>query len=193
MRDFRNISKFRIFDLLISLVILIVLLPVSLIIFIVCFMESGNPIFTQTRVGKDKKPFKIYKFRTMKKNTPSLASHLISKKSITKFGKVIRHLKLDELPQIINVIKGDMSLIGPRPCLYNQEELIYFRTKYKVFNFLPGITGLAQIKQIDMSEPEKLAITDDKMNKNLNLINYFKLLFLTFFGKGFGDKVFRKN
>ena len=153
-------------------------------------MESGNPIFIQTRVGKYKKPFKIYKFRTMKKNTPSLASHLISKKSITKFGKVIRHLKLDELPQIINVIKGDMSLIGPRPCLYNQEELIYFRTKYNVFNFLPGITGLAQIKQIDMSEPEKLAITDDRMNNNLNLINYFKLLFLTFFGKGFGDKVF---
>ena len=189
MRDSGNIKTYRIFDLLISLFLLIVLLPLFLFIYIICFIESGNPIFKQTRVGKNKKPFRIYKFRTMKMNTPSLASHLISKKSVTKCGKIIRHLKLDELPQIINVIKGEMSLVGPRPCLFNQEELIHFRTKYKVFNFLPGITGLAQIKKIDMSEPEKLAINDYQMNKDLNLINYFKFLFLTFFGKGFGDKV----
>ena len=125
----------------------------------------------------------------MKKNTPSLASHLISRKSLTNFGKIIRYFKLDELPQLINVIKGEMSLVGPRPCLFNQEELIHFRTKYKVFNFLPGITGLAQIKKIDMSKPEKLAKTDYQMNRDLNLIYYFKLLFLTFFGEGFGDKV----
>jgi len=189
MRDLRNITLLRIFDLLISFFSLIILFPLFLVIYFVCFIESGKPIFKQIRVGKNKKPFKIYKFRTMKKNTPSLASHLISKKSVTKFGKIIRHFKLDELPQIINVIKGEMSLVGPRPCLFNQNELIHYRTKYKVFNFLPGITGLAQIKKIDMSKPEKLAITDYQMNKDLNLIYYFKLLFLTFFGGGFGDKV----
>ena len=189
MNDPKILKQLRIFDLLISIFLLILLSPVFIFIYIVCFLESGRPIFKQTRVGINKNPFIIYKFRTMRKDTPSLASHLISKESVTNFGKIIRNLKLDELPQIINVIKGDMSLIGPRPCLFNQEELIYFRTKYDVFHFLPGITGLAQIKKIDMSEPEKLAKTDNKMNKNLNVINYFKLLFLTFFGKGMGDKV----
>ena len=190
MRDFKNIKIDRIFDLLISLFLLIVLLPLFLFIYIVCFVESGKPIFKQTRVGKYKKPFRIYKFRTMKMNTPSLASHLIRKESVTKLGKIIRHLKLDELPQLINVIKGDMSLIGPRPCLFNQEDLIHFRTKYNVFDYLPGITGLAQIKKIDMSEPEKLAKIDNKMSKKLNIFYYFKLLFLTFLGKGLGDKVY---
>ena len=89
----------------------------------------------------------------MKVNTPSMASHLIHKKSVTKFGKIIRLLKLDELPQLINVINGDMSLVGPRPCLFNQYELIELREKYKVFTVKPGITGLSQIKGIDMSKP----------------------------------------
>ena len=166
--------------------------PLILLIFIMCFFETGNPIFIQKRVGKDQKPFSLIKFRTMKMNTPSLASHLIHKKSVTRFGKIIRSLKLDELPQLINVINGDMSLVGPRPCLPNQLELIECRERYKVFRVKPGITGLSQLKGIDMSNPQKLAESDLLMISKINQESYFKYLFLTFFGKGFGDKV-RKN
>ena len=101
-------------------------------------------------------------------------------------------MKLDELPQLINVIRGDMSLVGPRPCLLNQLELIELREKYKIFRVKPGITGLSQINGIDMSNPKKLAETDLFMISKINQKNYFKYLLLTFIGKGFGDKV-RKN
>ena len=125
----------------------------------------------------------------MKKNTPSIASHLVNKNSVLKFGKIIRSLKLDELPQLINVLKGDMSLVGPRPCLFNQEQLILEREKYNVFKVKPGITGLAQINGIDMSDPQKLAETDFFMISKLNKNKYFKYLFLTLFGKGTGDVI----
>ena len=125
----------------------------------------------------------------MKINTPSIASHLINKRSVTRFGGIIRLLKLDELPQLINVINGDMSLVGPRPCLFNQKELIEIRERYKIFEVKPGITGLSQINGIDMSNPKKLSETDFLMISNFNQVNYFKYLFLTFFGKGFGDKI----
>ena len=125
----------------------------------------------------------------MKIGTPSIASHLVNKSSTTKFGLFIRLLKFDELPQLINVIKGEMSLVGPRPCLLNQMDLIREREKNKIFIVKPGITGLAQINSIDMSNPEKLTIYDKKMIQTLNIKNYFKYLILTFFGKGRGDKI----
>ena len=125
----------------------------------------------------------------MKKNTPSKASHLIDKNSVTRFGRIIRLLKLDELPQLINVLNGDMSLVGPRPCLPNQSELIEWREKYNLYNIKPGITGLSQIKGIDMSDPKKLAQSDFLMISRINQIHYFKYLLLTLFGKGRGDKV----
>ena len=181
------------YDIFISILILFFLSPVILVVFIICFFESGNPIFIQKRVGKNKKSFNLIKFRTMKVNTPSMASHLIHKKSVTKFGRIIRLLKLDELPQLINVINGDMSLVGPRPCLFNQYELIELREKYKVFTVKPGITGLSQIKGIDMSKPQKLAETDQFMILNMKHVDYFRFLLLTFFGKGIGDKVSKKN
>lgn len=143
----------------------------------------------QKRVGKNLKPFNLYKFRTLKVDTPSLSTHLVSKNSVTKFGKFIRSLKIDELPQLVNVIKNEMSLVGPRPCLYNQEELIYERKKNNVFSVKPGITGLAQIKGIDMSDPKYLSSLDKKMVSDINLRKYFIFLFLTFFGKGFGDRI----
>ena len=163
--------------------------PVLLIIYIICFLESGKPIFIQERVGKDKKTFNLIKFRTMNVNTPSLASHLVNMKLVTRFGKLIRSLKFDELPQLINVIKGEMSLVGPRPCLPNQSELIKFRQCHNVFSVKPGVTGLAQIKGIDMSKPEKLAKIDRYMISSFSQINYFKYLFLTFYGKGIGDRL----
>ncbi len=179
----------RSYDLILSLTILSIFGPIFIFIFLVCLFESRNPIFIQERVGKNKVPFNLIKFRTMHINTPSLASHLVKKESVTKFGKIIRSLKLDELPQLFNVIKGDMSLVGPRPCLFNQLELISLREEANIFLVRPGVTGLAQIKGIDMSNPEKLALTDSLMISNYNQSNYFKYLFLTLFGKGIGDKV----
>ena len=182
----------RIYDVLFSTFIIIVLSPLLILIFFICLLESRNPIFIQKRIGINQKQFKLFKFRTMKINTPSKASHLIDANYVTRFGKVIRLLKLDELPQLINVINGEMSLVGPRPCLPNQFELIKWREKYKLHNVKPGITGLSQIKGIDMSNPEKLAKSDFIMISKINQRQYLKYLFLTFFGKGQGDKV-KKN
>ena len=184
-----NTKVTRFYDLLISLILLLILSPLLVIIFLICFLESGKPIFVQKRLGKNQKTFSLIKFRTMIVSTPSLASHLVNKRSVTRFGRFLRKLKLDELPQLINVIKGEMSLIGPRPCLLNQSELIEERRKYNIFLVKPGITGLSQINGIDMSNPKKLSETDYLMVSKLNQLNYFKYLFLTFFGKGFGDKV----
>ena len=182
-----NIIRF--YDLTISILLGAVLSPLCLVIYIICFIESGKPIFIQKRVGKDKKTFDLIKFRTMNINTPSLASHLVNMKFVTRFGKIIRSLKFDELPQLINVIKGEMSLVGPRPCLPNQSELIKYREFNKIFSVKPGVTGLAQIKGIDMSRPEKLTKIDSYMIYHFSQINYFKYLFLTFYGKGIGDRL----
>ena len=122
-------------------------------------------------------------------NAPSVATHLASSSSITPFGSILRKSKLDELPQLWNVFVGDMSLVGPRPNLFNQKKLIAERDARGVYNVRPGITGLAQIHKIDMSTPQLLAETDSKMIDHLNVSYYFKYIFLTVFGKGFGDRV----
>ena len=122
-------------------------------------------------------------------DTKSVASHLASTSSITKFGSFLRKTKIDELPQLINVLKGEMSLVGPRPNLFNQEELIIERDTLGVYDVRPGITGLAQVQNIDMSTPELLAQTDQKMIQNLNLISYFKYIIMTITGSGSGDAV----
>ena len=165
--------------------------PLIVLVLIIAWAELGEPIFIQNRVGKNKRPFTLLKFRTMHINTPSVASHLVSNKYVSRFGRIIRALKFDELPQLINVIKGDMSLVGPRPCLFNQIELIKQRELHNVFSVKPGITGLGQIKGIDMSEPEKLALTENFMIENFNNIRYFRYLFQTLFGKGMGDNLKR--
>lgn len=179
----------RLFDVVFSFVGLLVSSPLLVLISIVGLFDTGSPIFIQERVGRDKKPFVLVKFRTMKLGTASVASHLASTSSITKFGRFLRRTKLDELPQLWNVLKGEMSLVGPRPCLFNQVELIGEREKRGVFAVRPGITGLAQINQIDMSTPELLAITDAQMVRDMSLVKYFTYIVQTILGGGQGDKV----
>jgi len=181
----------RVFDFLFSFFGLLFGFPVLFIIFLVGLFDTGSPLFVQERVGRGKKPFRLVKFRTMSKDTPSVASHLVSSTSITKLGGFLRRTKLDELPQLWNVLLGDMSLVGPRPNLYNQEELIKERDNLGVYSVRPGITGLAQIKNIDMSTPELLAQTDAKMISTMSVAYYFKYIFLTVTGRGQGDRVRR--
>lgn len=179
----------RLLDFSFSLIGIILAVPFFLILFVISLFDTGSPIFKQKRVGRNKKPFTLVKFRTMNVDTASVASHLASSSSITKFGHFLRKTKLDELPQLWNVLKGEMSLVGPRPGLFNQEELTQERDERGVYNVRPGITGLAQINEIDMSTPKLLAETDRKMIDELNLSSYFKYIFLTVVGKGSGDRV----
>lgn len=179
----------RLFDVLFSLLGLLLGSPILAVLYIIGLFDTGSPIFRQERVGRRKKPFILIKFRTMSVDTASVASHLASTASITQFGHFLRRTKLDELPQLWNVLKGEMSLVGPRPCLFNQEELIGEREARGVLAARPGITGLAQINDIDMSTPLLLAETDAKMMASLNLKQYFRYIILTVLGKGAGDRV----
>ncbi|WJG10409.1 sugar transferase [Aliiglaciecola sp. LCG003] len=179
----------RFFDIVFSLMGLLFGFPVFIALFIIGLFDTGSPIFKQVRVGRNKKPFTLVKFRTMKVDTVSVASHLASASAITPFGRFLRRTKLDELPQLWNVLKGEMSLVGPRPGLFNQQELTDARDKRGVFKERPGITGLAQVNDIDMSTPELLAETDEKMLNNLTVTNYFKYIIMTVVGKGAGDRV----
>jgi len=182
----------RVFDFVFSLLGLVLGFPVLLVLTVIGLFDTGSPIFRQVRVGRRQQPFTLVKFRTMKMDTASVATHLASSASITRFGHFLRKTKLDELPQLWNVLKGEMSLVGPRPGLFNQEELTEERAKRGVFDARPGITGLAQVNEIDMSTPELLAETDQKMIQSLTLGDYFKYIFMTVTGKGAGDRIVRK-
>ncbi|MFQ2004954.1 sugar transferase [Aeromonas veronii] len=168
---------------------LLLLWPILLVVTLIGLFDTGSPIFIQERVGRHKTPFKLIKFRTMSVDTQSVASHLASTSSITKLGGFLRKTKIDELPQLINVLKGEMSLVGPRPNLFNQEELIKERDALGVYEVLPGITGLAQVQNIDMSTPELLAKTDRQMIDTLTLTRYFSYIIMTTTGSGAGDAV----
>ncbi|MEZ9514981.1 sugar transferase [Vibrio splendidus] len=179
----------RTIDFIAALIGLTLLWPILLVVTILGLFDTGSPIFVQTRVGKGKMPFKLIKFRTMSVETKSVASHLAANSSITKLGAILRKTKIDELPQLINVLKGEMSLVGPRPNLFNQEELIKEREAKGIYDVLPGITGLAQVENIDMSTPKLLADTDKKMIEMLTLRDYFKYILMTVTGSGSGDAV----
>lgn len=179
----------RILDIIFSVVGLVFGLPFLVVIFIVGLFDTGSPLFRQERVGRYKKPFILVKFRTMAPETKSVASHLADSSSITPVGRFLRRTKLDELPQLWNVLKGEMSLVGPRPCLFNQVELIEERESRGVLKARPGITGLAQVNGIDMSTPQLLAETDAAMLRSLDLKHYFRYIVQTATGKGSGDRV----
>lgn len=179
----------RILDFLAAFFGLLFLWPILLIVTIIGFFDTGSPVFIQERVGRNKKPFRLIKFRTMSVETKSVASHLANNASITKLGTFLRKTKIDELPQLINVLKGEMSLVGPRPNLFNQEELIKERDALGVYDVFPGVTGLAQVQNIDMSTPALLAKTDKKMIDTLTVKDYFKYILMTATGSGSGDAV----
>lgn len=179
-----SIAK-RIIDFSLSLATLIVLSIVLLILCLLIKLESPGPVFfKQKRIGKGKKEFEILKFRTMKTDAPKdMPTHLLDKPDsyITKIGKFLRKTSLDELPQLINILKGDMSLIGPRPALWNQEDLIAERDKYEANDVLPGLTGLAQISGRDELPIEVKAKIDGdyvkRKNPVLDTIIFYKTVF----------------
>ena len=144
----------RALDIIFSLMGLVLGFPVLLVIYLLGLFDTGAPLFRQERVGRYQKPFTLVKFRTMRVGTASVASHLADVNAITPMGQFLRRTKLDELPQLWNVLWGDMSLVGPRPGLFNQKELLQAREQHGVFAARPGITGLAQVSGIDMSTPE---------------------------------------
>ena len=180
----------RLFDIIISFAGLIVLFPLLFVVlFLALIFQPGSPLYLQQRVGREEKPFTLIKFRTMKPETRSVGTHKVNPAQVTAWGNFLRRFKIDELPQLWNVLKGEMSLVGPRPCLPNQTDLIAARRKLSVFSVRPGITGLAQIQGIDMSTPELLAKTDAEMIRTMSLGNYFKYIVLTVCGWGRGDRV----
>jgi O-antigen biosynthesis protein WbqP len=178
----------RAFDVLVSLLALLALLPVMVVVAVIVRRSSPGPaLFVQTRVGRHERPFRCYKFRTMATGAPLAGSHDVSANWITPSGRRLRSTKLDELPQLFNVLRGDMSLVGPRPCLPNQTEVIRARRALDVFSIRPGITGPAQLAAIDMSTPDALAEADRRYLDNRNFISDLGILFATVAGKGSGD------
>ena len=181
----------RFFDLALALLLLVPALLVSVIFILVIAAESpGSPIFRQIRVGRNGEEFTLFKLRTMFAGTSDMASHEASASRITPAGRLIRRLKIDELPQVLNVLRGNMSFIGPRPCLPTQLEIIAERKSRQVLSLCPGITGLAQIAGIDMSTPAELAIADAGYLMPWSLRRDIAILIRTVFNRH-GDAVTR--
>lgn len=179
----------RALDLGISLVVVVLLFWLFVAIWIVVRLDSPGPgLFKQKRVGRYGHPFTCYKFRTMAVATPELGTHEVSQVAITRAGGVLRRTKLDELPQLFNVIFNHMSLVGPRPCLLTQTELIDARRALSVLDIKPGITGLAQINDVDMSDPQRLARWDKRYMEERSTIGDLKILVATATGRGAGDR-----
>jgi O-antigen biosynthesis protein WbqP len=174
----------RFCDLFLGVVILPILLPFFFIIAVLIKLTSAGPIlYWSDRVGKNNVIFRMPKFRTMRADTPAVATHLLSEPSkfLTPVGPFLRKSSLDELPQLWSIIKGDMSFVGPRPALFNQNDLIALRTQYGIDRMLPGLTGWAQVNgRDDLAIPEKVKLDAEYMNRQ-SLSLDLKIMFLTFF------------
>ncbi|WP_226635040.1 sugar transferase [Brevundimonas poindexterae] len=180
----------RVLDVLAAFFGGLLTLPLLAVVAIAVRVDSKGPaIFRQHRVGRHEKIFVCYKLRTMAENAPTAGTHEVSSTYVTALGRLLRRLKLDELPQLWNVLWGDMSLVGPRPCLPSQVELIEARRKVHAFDIRPGVTGPAQVNGIDMSTPLDLAKGDAIWVRNPNIRDYFALIFMTVAGKGQGDAI----
>jgi O-antigen biosynthesis protein WbqP len=184
----------RMFDLIIAVMLAPVALIACLLAAIPITIEAkASPLFFQTRLGLDEKPFRLLKLRTMRVSAPNAASHDVAADNILVIGRLLRRLKIDELPQLWNVLNGTMSLVGPRPGLPVQTDLTEARRKHRVFALVPGITGVAQIRGIDMSTPELLAETDRLYDRRWSLGTDLKILWATATGAGSGDAVVAPN
>ena len=174
-----------------ALILLIILSPIFIIVALLIFLQDGLPVFfKQKRVGVNYTFFHIYKFRTMKKDTPNVATHLLTnpEQYLLKIGALLRKLSLDELPNLINIIRGEMVFVGPRPALYNQDDLMALRVAAGVDKLIPGITGWAQVNGRDeLSLEQKVALEKEYLAKK-SLIVDFQILIKTFtnvlFSKG---------
>lgn len=182
----------RFFDLVISMIIIAPTSILCIFAAIPIWIETrSNPLFIQERVGRDRKIFRMVKMRTMHPETAHRASHEIGSSQILKSGHFMRRTKIDELPQIWNVLVGDMSFVGPRPCLPIQTELISEREKRGVYKLRPGITGKAQLMDIDMSTPVKLTEIDAEYAEEWTFCGDLRYLLATFLGTGQGDAAAR--
>ncbi len=170
----------RMFDLALALPGLVVAAPIVLVAMALIRATSHGPaIFAQERVGRHEQPFRCYKLRTMYVNTPHVATHEVAVSAITPLGAFLRRFKIDELPQLWNVVIGQMSMVGPRPCLPGQEELVRHRRTLGIFSLRPGITGLAQVRGIDMSNPQRCAETDAEYMQAISLREDLRLIVRT--------------
>lgn len=177
-----------VFDILVALV----LFPIALVVCLVaacaiCLETKGSPLFFQSRLGREKRPFKMWKLRSMHQGTAQRGSHEVGTQQITKVGRVIRRTKIDELPQLVNVLRGEMSFVGPRPALASQTDVTDARDARGVHAAKPGITGLSQIRGIDMSRPEQLAACDAEYLANQSFLGDLQIILRTATGSGQGD------
>ncbi|KTT69258.1 sugar transferase [Sphingomonas sanguinis] len=178
----------RLLDLAICLVLALpAFLAILLVLPVVALETRATPLFRQRRVGRDGRVFTLLKLRTMRADTPDGASHEVGAATITRSGRVLRRTKVDELPQLWNVLTGDMSLVGPRPCLPSQAELVEARHRLGVDRLRPGITGPAQVAGLDMSDPQRLADADAAYLERWSLRRDLTLLIQTGIGRGSGD------
>lgn len=178
----------RFFDLIVSCSVLPFAIPICLLATISIWIEcKASPFFWQVRLGRNEIPFRLLKLRTMAVDTIQAASHEVNQQQILKVGRIIRAIKIDEIPQLWNVLTGDMSLVGPRPGLPLQEELTTARRHFNVFELLPGITGVSQIAGVDMSSPWDLAKLDATYNHSWRVDRDLNILWRTILGSGSGD------
>lgn len=170
----------RIIDLSLASLLLLLFGWAYLVVWILVWFDSPGPvIFKQVRLGLNGVPFTLYKFRTMQVGTENTGTHEVSPDRITRFGHFLRRSKIDELPQAWNVLRNEMSFVGPRPCLPQQTEIVELRNLHRVFQVLPGLTGLAQINRVDMSDPEALTLCDKKYSLERSTLLDLKILALT--------------
>ncbi len=179
----------RLFDLALAVLLIFPVAALLAVLAVLIRLDSpGSALFSQTRIGRHGVPFTCLKLRTMYSGTPITPTHEAPAGSVTRIGKFLRATKLDELPQLWNILRGDMSFVGPRPCLTMQSELIEARRRLGVLALLPGITGVAQVKGIDMSDPQRLAETDAVYLKSRSVWGDVRILALTVLGFGGGDR-----
>ena len=179
---YKNYIK-RAIDMVLAFIGGIVLLPVFLIVSVAIYIDDPGPVlFKQNRIGKHKEIFVLHKFRSMKLKTPDIPTHLLTDPDqyITRVGKIIRKFSLDELPQIYDILIGKMSIIGPRPALWNQDDLIEERDKYGANDVRPGLTGLAQVNGRDKVSIEEKVRLDSEYVNTRNLILDIKIFLKTF-------------